>query len=704
MIELLLQGALASVIAAGENPPVAVTVPSTTFAAALPADISGETTDGGDVITAYGERPIYGRDRTRTATKTDTAIEKVPQSINVITEDIIADQAMRSLADLVRYVPGVTMGQGEGHRDAPTLRGNATTADFFVDGVRDDVQYYRDLYNAERIEVLKGPNAMVFGRGGGGGVINRVTKWADGDARADLALTYGSFDQYRATVDLSGEAGAVALRLNAVHEDAESYRDFVTLERSGINPTARFAMGPDTELRVGYEWFTDDRTVDRGVPSRLGRPADVGRAAFFGSPEDSFSEIDVSLGTVTLLHAFSPNFTLRSQNVYGDYDKFYQNVFANSAVADNGEVRLQAYFSGTQRQNFFTQNDFVWNGEWGGIRHQVLFGAEWGQQQSANTRSPNSVPGVVTVAAPVFSGPVIFASPLQQDNIADVEVLGVYLQDQISFGDAVDLILGVRYDSFDISINDKRLANIDATASDEFFSPRVGLVVHPMADLSLYGSYQVSFLPQSGDQFAALDPTLTALDPEEFESAEIGLKWSLADDLLLTLAAYQLERSNTRALDPTTNLTVLTGAQESKGVELSLAGAVTPRWDVLASVSVQEVEITSSTTAAPAGRVVPLTPEFSASMWNQFQLSPRLGLGLGVVHQGESFASISNAVTLPAFTRVDAAAYLHVSPRADLQLNLENLTDETYWATAHNDNNITPGGPFNARLTLRLRF
>lgn len=215
------------------------------------------------------EATRYSTPKTATATKTDSALRDVPQSISVITSDFIEDRNMLSMADVARYVPGFTMGQGEGHRDAPTLRGNSTTADFFVDGVRDDVQYFRDLYNAERIEVLKGPNAMIFGRGGGGGVINRVTKRADGRHHGELGLRGGSYDNKRVTADY-GDAinGSLALRVNAMYEDSDSYRDFVELERYGVNPTLGLTLSDDTRLSFSYEHFNDERTVDRGVPSR----------------------------------------------------------------------------------------------------------------------------------------------------------------------------------------------------------------------------------------------------------------------------------------------------------------------------------------------------------------------------------------------------------------------------------------------------
>jgi len=675
------------------------------LALAAPTGAWAQTPTTDEPITVIGQRPSYGPEDAGSATRTDTPLRDVPQSITVITDDLINDQGMRSMADVVRYVPGVSMGQGEGHRDAPTLRGNSTTADFFVDGVRDDVQYYRDLYNAERIEVLKGPNAMIFGRGGGGGVINRATRWADWSPEREIALTLGAYDQVRAAVDLGFAAGeGAALRVTGVYEDSDSYRDYASLERYGVNPTAAFRLAPNTTLRLGYEHFSDERVVDRGVPSQNGRPWAGSRSAFFGNPTLSYAEADVDFLTARFEHQFSDSVTLRNATVAADYFKFYQNIHANSAVSGAGVVALQGYNASTDRQNLFNQTDLIWR-TGGATRHTILAGLEFGRQKTDNTRSQNFTGlGSVNVAAPTTSIAGVIPAALQTDNHVDVNVAALYLQDQITLSEQLQLIAGVRFDRFDLDFDDQRAANADFDRTDETISPRLGVIYRPVEPLTLYASYSVSFLPQSGDQFASLDAISSALDPEEFENFEIGAKWDVLPTLALTAAIYRLDRTNTRAIDPVTSLTVLTGAQRSEGFELGIAGSLSETWEILGGYAFQEAEISKTTTAAPAGRRVPLTPEHTFSLWNMVQLTPRLSIGLGATHQSGSFASISNAVELPAYTRVDAAITFAVTPNVEAQLNIENLLDEAYWGTGHNDNNITPGSPTAARFTLRTRF
>ena len=241
-------------------------------------------------VTVIGEHESDGYliERSRTATKTDTALIDVPQSVSVVTRDLIQDQSMQSLADVARYVPGAGMAQGEGNRDTIILRGNSSTSDFFLDGVRDDVEYFRDLYNIDRVEILKGPNAMIFGRGGAGGVVNRVSRQANWQPVREVSLQGGSWDNRRATFDVGDAVSdGFAARVTGVYEDSESYRDGVELERKGMNPTFAFALGEATVLRVSYEYYDYDRVADRGIPSLGRRRWSTGRSGPTNRPSSA---------------------------------------------------------------------------------------------------------------------------------------------------------------------------------------------------------------------------------------------------------------------------------------------------------------------------------------------------------------------------------------------------------------------------------
>lgn len=659
------------------------------------------------------EDRAYKAERTTTATKTDTPLLNVPQSVSVITDEIIRDQSMRSMADVVRYVPGVSMGQGEGHRDAPTLRGNSTTADFFVDGVRDDVQYFRDLYNVERVEVLKGPNAMIFGRGGGGGVINRVMKTANWADEHEIIAEAGSHQYGRITADL-GQAFSEDLsgRLVGMYENSESFRDFVEVERWGVNPSIGWRNDRLT-IVASYEHFEDDRTVDRGVPAFGSRPSPAKRSTFFGDPDRSYSDTRVDLLNLAVEYQISPDVSVRNRTIYGKYDKFYQNVYPNSSFnATTGNVNLAAYNNLTERENLFNQTDLVWKGNLAGMAHTVLVGAELGRQDTDNLRLTGFFNGAETSFPVPFAAPTIRGAPpitfrpngSDANNRVKAKVAAAYVQDQVEITPQLQLVLGLRFDSFDLDYRDNR-SPARFSRKDELWSPRAGLIYKPIEPVSLYASYSVSYLPSSGDQFASLSATTAAFKPEKFENYEVGVKWEPTPELSLTAALYQLDRENTTAPDPAnpTRL-VLTGAQRSKGFEASIAGQVTERWQVLGGYAWQEAEITRTTSAAPRGREVPLVPQHSISLWNKYELTPIFAVGLGVIHQSAVFTSIGNTVKLPSFTRADGAVFVRLNERLEAQAFVENLFDKRYYPTSHGDNNILPGSPRSVRVALRAKF
>lgn len=673
--------------------------------AALVAADAADAGDSQETVIVQGERSSYGIRRTTTATKTDTEIKDIPQAITVITEQQIEDQQLRSVADVLTFVPGAMPGTGEANRDQFTLRGSNTTADMFRDGIRDDVQYFRDLYNVDRVEILKGPNAMIFGRGGGGGVVNRVTKATSLNPHREVAALADSEGGFRFTADIDQPlSNRVGLRVNGMYEDGESFRRHVELERYGINPTLGVLAGPNTRIDLGYEYFHDRRTTDRGVPAFNDKPLDGFDSTFFGDPDDSFAEADVHLATIAVAHELAADVTLRNRTLLGDYDKFYQNIYPSNLDEATSEVVLGAYNSSNDRTNLFSQTDLIWENRMGGIDQTILFGFELGRQKSRNLRQSGTIAGGnrVPLSDPTVDVDVVFA-PTASDanNRTKATVAAIYVQDQIRISPMLEIIAGLRFDSFKLEVDDFRPAGGEFERRDETWSPRFGLVFKPQPTLSLYASYSRSYLPQSGDQFSGLTGDTDSLKPERFDNYEIGAKWEPLPGLLATAALYQLDRSNTQARDQEDRI-VLTGAQRSRGLELGLERSVNDRWLVSAGYAWQDSEITKTTSAAPEGRKVPLVPKHSFSLWNRYDVTDRLGLGLGVVARTKAYASISNQVKLPGYARVDVAAYYDLGRGIEAQLNVENLFNSDYFATAHNDNNIAPGAPTTAKVALRL--
>lgn len=658
-------------------------------------------------VVAADRRPVSA------GTRTGTPARDVPQSTTVISSDLIADQMMKGMADVVNYVPGVGMAQGEGHRDAPIFRGNTSTADFLVDGLRDDTQYLRDLYNVERVEVLKGPNGMMFGRGGVAGVINRVTRHADWTAPRELAIQTGSWGQRRLSADLGQAVGRFAsARVTGMYENSDTHRDNVSLERYGFNPTFAVALGRNTSLKAGYELFHDARTTDRGVPSFDGRPLDVAPSTFFGHADVNESRVTVNAFSAALEHKLSDHVMFRNRARFADYDKSYENLLPGSVNASLTTVALSGYRSVTTRQNLFNQADLVVTHRTGRVGHTVLAGVELGRQVTDNERTTAYFPALgttsitVPLGRPTTTQPVEFrSSATDARNHGVAAMAALYVQDEIALTSRLKTIVGLRFDAFDVELLDHR-TQTTLTSEDGLLSPRVALIYKPIEPMSIYGSYTRASLPRAGEQLASLTLTTQAIAPEEFSNYEAGAKWDLTHALAFSTAVYRLTRSNVVVAapnDPTRSL--LVDGARTNGLEIELAGRLSDRWSVQGGYAFQDAKVLHTLSSTmPAGAALGQVPRHTFSLWNKYDVSRALGVGLGIISRDDSFVATDNRVVLPGFTRVDAGLFYTFSQKVRAHVNVENLFDTRYYWAAHSNNNIAPGSPRAIRFALRTTF
>ena len=666
-------------------------------------------------VRADRDAKFYTAERSLTATRTDTPLVNVPQAVSVITRDLIDDAALVGIADLSRHVPGMGIAQGEGNRDTPVMRGNSTTADFFVDGIRDDVQYTRDLYNIERVEVIKGPNAMIFGRGGSGGVLNRVAKQANGATFREFTAVVGSWNQVRASVDIGHRVNdSAALRVAGLYEEADGYRDGFSLQRHGINPTLTLALTRRTTLRAGYEHFQDDRVADRGVSSHQGRPLPTSPGAFFGDPEQSPVSARVNTAFAAVDHRFNNGVALRNHARFGAYRKFYQNVFPGAVNAPGTTVSLSAYNNATDRDNLFNQTEVVVPFATGGVKHQFLGGVEVARQETDNLRltgyftgiSPTTTSVVAPLSNPRISLPLTFAPGASDaSNHGVARSAAVYAQDQVALWPRLHALLGVRLERFEVDFRNNRTgAIVDST--DTLVSPRGGLIYKPADAVSVYGSYSMSHLPRAGEQLSSLSLTNRSLDPEQFTNRELGVKWDVRGDLALTAAVYRLDRRNVAVPDPADPAkSLLVDGQRAEGFELGFTGRVANNWSVVAGYAWQRgvIQATQSATVVAGARLAQL-PRHTFSLWNRYDFTRRFGAGVGAISRGEIFASTDNTVRVPGFVRFDAALFYRLGEHVRVQANVENVLDREHFATAHSNTNIMPGSPRAVRVTIGTRF
>jgi catecholate siderophore receptor len=681
----------------------------------------------------------YYANSTSVGTKTDTPLLTIPQSVSVLTKDFIQDQSTHSVTDLTRYVPGVAVHQGEGNRDELVIRGVDSSADFFVNGFRDDVQYYRDIYNTQSLEVLKGPAALVFGRGAGGGVVNRTLKEADGTRVYDASMQTGSYGDRRVTLD-AGQAvnDNVAVRLNTFYEGSDTFRDYGNLERFGFNPTVTLKPDDDTGIKLSYEFYHDREVADRGNPSTgtgtLLNPASPfalngNLSAFYGSPQYNNTLADVQTGMAVVEHDFGNGLSVKNSSMYADFNRSYQNVYPGSSVAANGTFSYNAYNHVTNRENAFNQTDFIYKTTTGPIRHTIAFGTELDRQTGVDLRNTgifastgtNAAPG--NEFAPTFFGPVSFIHQLpgtfspgvtaaDSDSKYRLDIESAYAQDQIDVTRWLQLIAGARFDRFELSATDENTA-IFRTRTDDLVSPRAAVIVKPVENLSVYGAYSISYLPSAGDQFSALNTGSALIPPQKFENTEVGVKWNINPRLLYTAAIYQLNRTNV-PLAIGGGLFAISGLNVIKGFETALTGYVTNDWQATLGYAYTDARIgsdtNSSTAANPApptilkGNRVQLVPFNQVSLWNKYQIDPVWGAGLGVIYFSDSYASSDDFVKLPGFVRVDAALFVKINQTWSGQLNIENVFNQGYWASADGDNNISPGQGRTFRVVARARF
>ncbi|MBH5323533.1 TonB-dependent receptor [Erythrobacter sp. JGD-13] len=691
----------------------------------------------GDPIIVEGE--VLYSDQV-TALRTPTPILDVPQSLSIVTSDEIEARGFTAISQIVDYTPGVVNSQGEGHRDSIVFRGVRSTADFYIDGMRDDVQYYRGLYNLEQVEILRGPNALLFGRGGTGGILNRVTKkGVIGQSFVGGQIAVDTFGEFSGQVDINiNAADNAALRINAAYENLNNHRDFYDGERIGFNPTARVQLSDATLLDLSYEYANHDRFIDRGIPTGSdGRPVGAFEDIVFGDPELNFNELEAHLLRANLQHRFSDNLKGVFSAFYGDYDKLYSNFYASgyNQLLTPDFVTLDGYVDTTQRQNLILSGNLISTFETGAISHTLMFGGEyintssdqdrfnafWDTTQDDNeifeiTR-PLALRGGVGIGFATDPAGVTttndFTVDINDDTRVDIDVFSLYIQDEIEVTDWLNVVVGGRFDSFDITVNNVVAGEI-RTRLDEEFSPRGGIIVKPIENVSIYASYSQTFLPRSGEQFANINGNADALDPDTFTNLEAGLKWDFASGLSLTAAIFEIEQSSPQPNDndPET-LDVIDSTIQ--GAELQLRGEVTEGWFISAGYSYldgAQVDAFGNEGLRPRE-----LPENTFSIWNQVEVTDRLGIGLGLTHQGESFitngpitydagggASVTTRATLPAYTRIDASIFYEISDNLRAQVNVENLTDTTYFPNSHSTHQASVGAPLNARFAITARF
>ncbi len=649
---------------------------------------------------------------TKTAAKIEAELRDIPQTVNVIPETLFRDQGARSMQDVLRNVPGIGLSNGDGQRDQVNIRGFSAIADQFIDGVRDDALYYRDLANIEQVEVLKGPASVLYGRGSSGGIINRITKKPVSNAITDFTVTVGSYDMKRAEVDVNRALGdSAAFRLNASKEDSDSFREQGFIDRSLIAPSLSFNISEKTKLLFQLESLEDRRVDDFGIPAINGKPADVSVKTFYGSrnaDKDDYVQSRVNSGALTFEHAFDNGWKLKDTFRLYDYDLDRNNTVATAVNPTTLKVSRRHSMIQRQEHGYFNQTDLSVNADWLGLKHALLFGVELGYQKKDAQSGNFANPAAVDLYNPVLTNLTLGKLTPTGNTRATSKVTGFYVQDLVTLSPNWKALVGLRQDRFDQDTDDL-LARKRFSRVDNELSPRAGLVFQPTGWASLYASYSKSFQP-SQETFA-LAANNADIAPEETRSYEGGAKLDFfGGNLSSTISVFRLERTNIKTTDPANPAQLVpVGEQRTDGTEVSLAGRLAPGLDLTAGYAYLDGRITKSNSTlsgvALEGNRSSLTPMHSANVWLTKRFANGFGIGGGAVLMDDQYASASNLVRLPGYARADATAF-YETKGYEVRLLVNNLFDRRYFESAHGGADLynTPGAPRNAQLTLKLKF
>jgi len=649
--------------------------------------------------------------------KTSMPTRDIPQSLSIITSEQIKAQGLKSIGDIIDYTVGVNTSQGEGHRDAAVIRGVRTTQDFYRDGIRDDVQYFRPLYNIDQVEVLRGPNALLSGFGGAYGIINRVSKkGVIGESFNTVSGSIDTFGETNVQLDSNYEIGKnQAFRINMFGENLENHRDYYYGDSFGVNPTMKYLWGDGSTLDLSYEYLNQERFIDRGIPTGSdGKPVESLKDFVFGDPTENYSTHEAHIFKAIYEHELTDSLSGRLSVSHSDHDKLYQNFYASSYDDDAGTVKLDGYLDTTQRET--TTLSYQVNGEFemGDIVHNLIAGIEFIETSNDNDRynadwtpDDNSEADTETFTISrlmVYRGSGVnssgnttvnnYTTSINDKTLGDLSIVSAYLLDEIELTDSLDLVLGVRFDKMDYDVKDvKNSANY--TDSDDTISPRAGIVFDVTDNTSLYASYSESYQQIKGDQYASLNAYDNKSDPNTFENTEFGVKYDLPNGLSFSAAFFNVEANKPQTND--NGATFYKEKSDVSGFELQILGALTDKWYLSAGYTNLDAE--SST----GGRLRE-APEDMFSIWNNYLLSDRLGVNLGVIYQGESQIGSSATPILPDYTRVDLGANYALTDNISLKVNIENLTDELYFPNSHSTYQATVGAPVNATFGITSSF
>jgi catecholate siderophore receptor len=643
-------------------------------------------------------------------------LRDIPQSVTVVQSQLIEDRAADTFKEAVRNVAGLTFNAGEGGRigDNITIRGYSVVGDLYLDGVRDVAQYNREVFNLDRIEVLRGSASMLFGRGSTGGVINQVSKMPKRGAENRVAFTGGTHGYRRAVADLNGSLGAIAaVRFNAMYTDDDSFRDGPHYERWGVAPAVSFGLGTADEVTLAYFRLEDDNVPDMGVPYFDGRPVDVPVDTFYGLEDADRERNETGIATATWRHTFTGDTSLRVALRRADY---HRDLWATAPRLAAGTtqpsaatvVNRQRQARGGAEHTWTGQADFVTTLDTGPVSHQLLVGTEVAREDARRWNNVSGVANPATTLGNPNARPTLsdsyFATRTRANFVSyDASTFGAYFQDVVALTQSWKVVLGARYDDFEADY-DRPAPQGDLSRTDRVWSWRGGVLYQPTDVASYYASYGTSFNP-SGELYA-LDDRSANTAPEKSRNLEVGVKWDLLDGALsLRTALARSEKTNERNTDLSNpDVYLLSGKRHTDAFEIEATGRITAQWEVFGALALMDakIDVASGQQAGTQGNVPVNAPDYTFNAWSAYRVDPSWRIGGGIEGVGFRWANAGNTAGVPGYVRVDAFVEYETGP-VTVQLNAFNLLNRRYYEGVYAGHSI-PGTSRAAQLRLEYEF
>jgi iron complex outermembrane recepter protein len=665
-----------------------------------------------EIVVTGEEETGYRVPAASVGTRTDTPIQNVPQAIQVIPKQVLEDQQILRLEDALRNATGATQGTQSSRSVFNTviIRG-FDTRNILRNGLRDDtnVTVGSELTNIERIEVLRGPASVLYGRGGIGGTINLVTEQPLSEPFYEVEAGIGSFDSYRGALDLTGPLNrdrTLRYRLNASILQADTFVDFTEIERYFVAPSLSWQIGRNTDLTIDAEFLQFEQPNDQGLPAfgtvRSNPNGELPLDRLVGEPDLTPRERRVIRAGYSLEHRFNENWRIRNA-FRGSFQNLLDETFVLSRTLRPDRRTLERRITEVvkaAKESYIFDTNVVGNFNTGSVRHQVVVGFDLFRENDSGIFNLRSI-APLDIFNPVYGAPIgnITGS---FDDITTTDALGIYVQDQISLADNLDIVLGGRFDLVEQRFRDFVDDSNNTTEQEDAFSPRIGIVYRPIEPISLYASFSQAFQPVSG-----LDFNRQPFQPERGTQYEIGIKADLNRRLFTTLALYELTRTNVLTPDlDNSGFNIQSGEQRSRGIEFDITGEILPGWNIIATYAYTDAEVTEDNRFEEGNRLANVS-KHAASVWTTYEIQSGdlrgLGFGLGLFFVGEREGDLANTFTLPGYVRTDAALFYR---RGNFRaaLNFKNLFDIEYFETSSGPLNVFPGDPLTVSLNVSWEF